>query len=184
MKELHTRSCLVDDCIADPLSAHPARGAARYRRRPLETAAATTEMSPTSLSVCYGLNAPLVMSGQMGLGMKMMKRLGWDGAGLGVGGKGIQEPIAAAPVRDKVTQFRVCSVKSPAHVFADRLPGSRSRRREHRSVPCIPEAEGGVSQGGWAEGAGAEVLHVRRARPPCEELPPGLVRMEICSHTK
>ena len=44
---------------------------------------------------------------QMGLGMKMMKKLGWEGAGLGVGGKGIQEPVAAAPVRDKVTQFRV-----------------------------------------------------------------------------
>ncbi len=45
------------------------------------------------------------------VGHQMMKRMGWEGAGLGATEQGIQEPIKGGDVRDKVDKYKVwCSV--------------------------------------------------------------------------
>ena len=37
----------------------------------------------------------------------MLKKMGWDGAGLGAEEQGIQEPIKGGEVRDKVDKYKV-----------------------------------------------------------------------------
>ena len=37
----------------------------------------------------------------------MLKKMGWEGAGLGAEEQGIQEPIKGGEVRDKVDKYKV-----------------------------------------------------------------------------
>ena len=42
------------------------------------------------------------------VGHQMMRRMGWEGAGLGATEQGIQEPIKGGDVRDNVDKYKVC----------------------------------------------------------------------------
>ena len=46
------------------------------------------------------------------VGHQMLKKMGWEGAGLGVEEQGIQEPIKGGEVRDKVDKYKVGVVMS------------------------------------------------------------------------
>ena len=41
------------------------------------------------------------------VGHQMLKKMGWEGAGLGAEEQGIQEPVKGGEVRDKVDKYKV-----------------------------------------------------------------------------
>ncbi len=45
--------------------------------------------------------------GEANVGHQMMRRMGWEGAGLGATEQGIQEPIKGGDVRDKIDKYKV-----------------------------------------------------------------------------
>ena len=42
----------------------------------------------------------------------MLKKMGWEGAGLGLEEQGIQEPVKGGDVRDKVDKYKVSTCVS------------------------------------------------------------------------
>ncbi len=45
--------------------------------------------------------------GEGNVGHQIMRRMGWEGAGLGMAEQGIQEPVKGGEVRDKVDKYKV-----------------------------------------------------------------------------
>ena len=48
----------------------------------------------------------------------MLKKMGWEGAGLGIEEQGIQEPIKGGEVRDKVDKYKVGVAMSQTYNYA------------------------------------------------------------------
>lgn len=58
-----------------------------------------------TLSSCSGnVEKPLE---DTNVGHQMLKKMGWEGAGLGLEEQGIQEPVKGGEVRDKVDKYKV-----------------------------------------------------------------------------
>ena len=51
---------------------------------------------------------PNARLGEGNVGHQMMRRMGWEGAGLGSAEQGMQEPIKGGDVRDKMDKYKVC----------------------------------------------------------------------------
>ena len=47
--------------------------------------------------------------GEANVGHQLLKKMGWEGAGLGAAEQGIQDPIKGGEVRSKVDKYKVSS---------------------------------------------------------------------------
>ena len=60
------------------------------------------------LLVCrFGSSAYDSRLAEENIGHQMLKRMGWEGAGLGSKQQGLQEPVKSGDVRDKTDKYKV-----------------------------------------------------------------------------